>query len=80
MAQHYPGCPWLVGGACTCGIAQVDSGPVRLTPEHGYMTGVVRGRSCLGYAVKAGDIDLMKPIVVLKIDHTAREVHIGAQA
>jgi hypothetical protein len=38
----------------------------------------VRGRSCLGYAVKAHDVDLMRPIVVLKIDHTRQEVHIGA--
>lgn len=38
----------------------------------------VVGRSCLGYSVAAKDIDLVNPIVVLKIDHTARAVHIGS--
>jgi hypothetical protein len=38
---------------------------------------VVIGRSCIGYVVKAHDIDLLKPIVVLKIDHTHKTIHIG---
>jgi len=38
----------------------------------------VTGRSALGYLVKVGEIDLAKPIVITKIDHTAREVHVGA--
>lgn len=37
----------------------------------------VRGRSCLEYGIVAHDIDLAKPIVLLGIDHTRREVHIG---
>jgi hypothetical protein len=56
------------------GDAMTASKPRKLT-----RTQKVRGRSCQGYTVQAHDIDLAKPIVVLKICHTTKTIHAGAE-